>query len=157
MNVKLNSNEAKITNDSESSKVIKNTICNDWKATFDSESEELDFLSQIIKKNELINGMCFPNKQNIFRAFQLTPLAKVNAVFLSIAPYDKVDLSDGSPLANGLAFSVHENCTMHKELVALYRELASPVATFTIPTHGHFTSGPLEVSLCLTLSLTVPP
>lgn len=156
MSLKLNLMESKISNDTNITEVIQKTIFNDWKPVFDLAVEELEFISQIIKKKETNAGISFPHKEYIFRAFQLTPLASVKAVFIATEPYNGVNY-DGSPLANGLAFSVNENCTISKDLMALYNEVQITVPTFKIPTHGNLMAWALQGILLLNLALTVTP
>jgi uracil-DNA glycosylase len=152
---KLKIVEKKINNDSSILELISG-VHSSWKEVFESADDELKMIDEILIKHEATNGISFPFKTNIFKPFQLTPVSKVKAVFINVEPYAGINY-DGSPLTDGLAFSVNEQCTIPKDLLALYNEVAKNVTTFKIPTHGNLTSWAVQGILLLNLSLTVTP
>jgi len=66
------------------------------------ETDYFKKLSTVIKKDREV-GNVFPSKENVFRAFNLTPLNKVRVVILGMDPYP--NLFKGEPVACGLAFA----------------------------------------------------
>jgi uracil-DNA glycosylase len=153
---KLKIIDKKITNDSSITDLINNGAPSTWEEVFKLGADEINFVSEIIQKHENTNGISFPFRSNVFRAFQLTPLHKIKAVFINSEPYAGINY-DGSPLTDGLAFSVNDSCTIPKDLSSLYTEIARVVPDFKIPTHGNLMKWALEGILLLNLSLTVTP
>lgn len=66
--------------------------------------------------DEYENGTCFPKREEIFRAFQLTPLDKIKVVIIGQDPYHEVNQ------AHGLAFSVLSP-KLPKSLINIYKEM----------------------------------
>ena len=66
---------------------------------------------------EYQNGQCFPPQDQIFRAFELTPLDQVKVVILGQDPYH------GPGQAHGLAFSVPEGVPKPPSLVNILKEV----------------------------------
>ncbi len=67
------------------------------------------------------NSVCFPPKDQIFRAFQLTPFDEVKVVILGQDPYhDYLQ-------ANGLSFSVSEKVKTPPSLRNIFKELENDV------------------------------
>lgn len=156
MALKLKIVEQKINNDSKITDLIEVGIPTCWIEIFKNSTDELEFIDSILQKHESTHGISFPFRNNIFRAFQLTPISKIKAVFISTEPYSGINY-DGLPLANGLAFSVNESCTIPKDLNCLYAEISRVIPSFKIPTHGNLTKWALEGILLLNLALTVTP
>lgn len=59
-----------------------------------------------------------PNKENIFRAFKLTPYEKVRVVILGQDPYP------GDGVADGLAFSASDNVKTPKSLQNIFKKIS---------------------------------
>lgn len=68
-------------------------------------------------ENEYASGECFPPKEKIFRAFELTPFENVKVVIIGQDPYHN-DFQ-----ANGLCFSVSENVKAPPSLKNIFTEL----------------------------------
>lgn len=68
-------------------------------------------------KDEYAAGKCFPPKNQIFRALELTPFDEVKVVIIGQDPYHN-DFQ-----ANGLCFSVSENVTAPPSLKNIFTEL----------------------------------
>ncbi|QDP85923.1 uracil-DNA glycosylase [Chryseobacterium sp. SNU WT5] len=78
-----------------------------------------DYFLNLWQKVELeySTEKCFPPKDQIFRALELTDFDNVNVVFIGQDPYH----NDGQ--ANGLCFSVSENVTAPPSLKNIFKEL----------------------------------
>ena len=68
-------------------------------------------------ENEYASGECFPPKDQIFRAFELTPFEDIKVVIIGQDPYHN-DFQ-----ANGLCFSVSENVKAPPSLKNIFTEL----------------------------------
>ena len=68
-------------------------------------------------ENEYTSGECFPPKEQIFRAFELTPFEDIKVVIIGQDPYHN-DFQ-----ANGLCFSVSENVKAPPSLKNIFTEL----------------------------------
>lgn len=97
---------------------------------------------------EYSNYKCFPEKDNIYKAFELTPLDKVKVVILGQDPYP----TEG--VAMGLAFSVNKETKIPKSLHNMFLELESDLG-FAYPSNGDLTSWCLKGILLLNRILTV--
>ena len=103
----------------------------------------------------------FPDKYDIYKAFQLTPLHAVKVVLLGQDPYHNVGQ------AHGLAFSVQKGVQIPPSLVNIFKEISadinslaseqmSNIPTFTIPTNsGNLTAWAEQGVLLLNTALTV--
>ena len=91
-----------------------------WKKNLDTELEKpymkkLDaFLTKEIGKGKTI----YPDVENIFNAFNLTPLSKVKVVILGQDPYH------GEMQANGLSFSVNKGIKLPPSLKNIFKEIS---------------------------------
>lgn len=92
----------------------------------------------------------FPNKENTFKALELTPLENVKVVILGQDPYH------GEGQANGLAFSVNKDIKIPPSLKNIYKELNTDL-NIEIPTHGDLTHWAKQGVLLLNSVLTVEP
>jgi len=68
-------------------------------------------------ENQYASGECFPPKNQIFRAFDLTPFDEIKVVIIGQDPYHN-DFQ-----ANGLCFSVSENVKAPPSLKNIFTEL----------------------------------
>ncbi|MBS4455599.1 uracil-DNA glycosylase [Tuanshanicoccus lijuaniae] len=90
----------------------------------------------------------FPQRENIFRAFELTPYEAVRVVILGQDPYH----NPGQ--AQGLAFSVPSDMPLPPSLKNIYKELAEDVS-IALPTQGDLSSWAEQGVLLLNTTLTV--
>jgi uracil-DNA glycosylase len=102
------------------------------------------FLENERKKNIPI----YPEKQEIFAAFDHTPYVSVKAVIVGQDPYH------GTGQAHGLAFSVQKEVTPPPSLVNIFKELKSDL-DIPIPKHGYLLSWAKQGVLLLNATLTV--
>lgn len=127
-----------------------------WEEVFASAYCELEDISRILENEEKNHGFYYPRKEDLFRAFELTPLEKVRLVFIGQDPYFK-QARDGLPEAMGLSFSVRKNLPIPPSLRNIYREIQNSVPGFNTPTHGDLTKWAQQGVLLLNMSLTVRP
>lgn len=102
----------------------------DWIAPVADEFSK-DYSRKLLEfvESERQQHLVFPATENVFRAFQLTPLKDVRVVILGQDPYH----DDGQ--AHGLSFSVRSGVKLPPSLRNIYKELESDLG---IPpaTHG---------------------
>ncbi|OOF05453.1 uracil-DNA glycosylase [Salinivibrio sp. MA607] len=91
----------------------------------------------------------FPPKDDVFNAFRFTELGDVKVVILGQDPYH------GPNQAHGLSFSVRPGVKTPPSLVNIYKELATDIDGFKIPSHGYLQSWAQQGVLLLNTVLTV--
>ena len=117
------------------------------------------FLNDYLKSNaflklenfidkEYASKTIFPEYNNIFNAFNLLTPDKVKVVILGQDPYH------GSKQANGLAFSVCDECKIPPSLNNIYKELKDDVGV-SIPNNGNLIRWTHEGVLLMNSVLTV--
>lgn len=122
---------------------------NDWDDILGEEFEKHYFMDlKEFLKNEYEENIIFPKKDEIFRAFELTPYNKVKTVILGQDPYYR----EGQ--AHGLSFSVKKGIAVPKSLQNIFRELHDDLG-FEPPTHGCLEHWAQEGVLLLNTVLTV--
>ncbi len=94
----------------------------DWQNLLKEEIEKPYFsaLMRFVQK-ERTQVTIFPEEEDVFRAFRLTPFAKVKVVILGQDPY----IGEGQ--ANGLCFSVHKGVSFPPSLRNIFKELQTDV------------------------------
>jgi len=124
-------------------------IANDWLEPLSSEFHK-PYYAKLYKKviEEYKTHKVFPPAEDIFNAFNLTPLSKVKVVILGQDPYH----NDGQ--AEGLCFSVKEDVEIPPSLVNIYQELHDDLGC-TIPNHGSLRKWADQGVLLLNTVLTV--
>ena len=124
-------------------------ISNDWLQPLSGEFRKPYYktLYETIKK-EYETKRIFPAADDIFNAFNFTPLSKVKAVILGQDPYHNFDQ------AHGLCFSVKPGVEIPPSLVNIYQELHDDLG-YTIPNHGHLTKWAEQGVMLLNTVLTV--
>jgi uracil-DNA glycosylase len=91
------------------------------------------FLDQEIKKNRIV----YPQKEEIYQGFFLTPFDKVKVVILGQDPYH------GEEQAHGLAFSVRKEIKIPPSLRNIFKELKRDIGVEN-STHGNLESWALQ-------------
>ena len=127
-----------------------------WEGAFKKADYELQHINKILNKYEAINGISYPYRSNIFKAFDLTRLEDVKAVFISAEPYSGSDY-DGLPMATGLALSVRRSSPIPRSLNNLFYLMNKQIANFSVPKHADLTRWAKNGILLLNISLTVKP
>ena len=121
----------------------------DWKNKLNDELEKqyfkelLSFVQQEYQENE-----CFPEEENIFKAFELCPFEKTKVVIIGQDPYH------GKGQAHGLCFSVQPGVKIPPSLMNIYRELEEDTGK-AIPVNGNLTHWAEQGVLLLNATLTV--
>lgn len=124
-------------------------ISNDW-----LEPLKPEFSKEYYKKlyckivEEYRTKVIYPPSEDIFNAYNLTPLSKVKVVILGQDPYHNVGQ------AHGLCFSVKPDVEVPPSLVNIYKELQSDLGCY-IPNNGYLTKWAKQGVLMLNTVLTV--
>lgn len=121
-----------------------------WSEFFKTCTKELEMIS-----NQLKDQIYFPEKQNIFKAFELTDPKNIKVVIIGQDPYHSVE--NNKPICNGLAFSVNKNAKVPPSLQNIYKELKNEYPEFKIPKHGDLTKWAEQGVFLLNKDLTVKP
>ena len=124
-------------------------IQNDWLAPLSPEFKK-PYYANLYKKirEEYASTQIFPPSDEIFTAFELTPLAEVKVVIIGQDPYH------GDGQAHGLCFSVKPDIETPPSLVNIYKELNSDLGCY-IPNNGYLTEWAKQGVLMLNTVLTV--
>jgi uracil-DNA glycosylase len=119
----------------------------EWREKLKDEFSKMYFKSLLnFLKNE--NGEIYPEQENIFAAFNLTPFSKVKVVIIGQDPYH------GEGQANGLSFSVSKGIKSPPSLQNIFKELKSDLG-IEISNHGDLTKWAKQGVLLLNATLTV--
>lgn len=124
-------------------------IQNDWLAPLSPEFKK-PYYAELYKKikEEYSTRQIFPPAEEIFTAFELTPLSEVKVVIIGQDPYH------GDGQAHGLCFSVKPDIETPPSLVNIYKELNSDLGC-DIPNNGYLTKWAKQGVLMLNTVLTV--
>lgn len=124
-------------------------ISNDWLEPLKPEFGK-PYYAKLYKTvmHEYQTRLIFPPADDIFNAFELTPLSEVKVVILGQDPYH----NNGQ--AHGLCFSVKKGVEIPPSLVNIYQELHDDLGC-TIPNHGCLTKWAEQGVLMLNTVLTV--
>lgn len=106
-------------------------------------------MMQFVESQRAAGKTIYPPSEDVFNAFNLTELDKVNVVILGQDPYH------GPNQAHGLCFSVLPSVKIPPSLVNMYKELATDISGFTVPQHGFLESWAEQGVLLLNTVLTV--
>jgi uracil-DNA glycosylase len=136
------------------SEVAKRRPPPSWEQLFEDCIPEFQNVDEYIKNKEF-----YPLKQNLFRAFEFTPLHSVKVVIVGQDPYPQSINIHGKivPRAQGLSFSVHREDSIPSSLSNIYKELKSTIPDFISPYHGDLTKWTRQGVLLLNQCLTVEP
>lgn len=124
-------------------------ISNDWLGPMSAEFKK-PYYTKLYRTvlNEYQTKQIFPASDDIFNAFNLTPLSKVKVVILGQDPYH------GDGQAHGLSFSVRPNVAIPPSLLNIYQELESDCGCY-IPNNGYLEKWAKQGVLLLNTVLTV--
>ena len=121
----------------------------EWTSFLDTEINSNDFLALCNNIEELYNNkIIFPQYENIFRAFNLLTPDKVKVVIIGQDPYH------GFNQANGLAFSVCDDCKIPPSLHNIFKELVDDIGC-TYPKNGNLSIWAQQGVLLMNVVLTV--
>ena len=124
-------------------------IDNDWLEPLSVEFKK-PYYKELYKKvkQEYETKRVFPEADDIFNAFQFTPLSKVKVVILGQDPYHNYGQ------AHGLCFSVKPDVAVPPSLVNIYQELHDDLGC-DIPNNGYLKKWADQVVMLLNTVLTV--
>lgn len=124
-------------------------ISNDWLAPLRAEFKKPYYkkLYETVKQ-EYQTRAVYPDANDIFNAFDFTPLSKVKVVILGQDPYH------GPGQAHGLCFSVKPDVEIPPSLVNIYQELHDDLGCF-IPNNGYLKKWAEQGVMLLNTVLTV--
>ena len=124
-------------------------IANDWLVPLSAEFKKTYYAS-LYKKvvEEYTTHVVYPPSDEIFTAFNLTPLSKVKVVILGQDPYHEPGQ------AHGLSFSVKPGVEIPPSLVNIYKELHEDLGCY-IPDNGYLVKWAKQGVLMLNTLLTV--
>ncbi len=97
----------------------------DWETVL-APIKNSDFFDELWQKveSEYYSNTCFPPKEQVFRAFKLTPFSEVRVVIIGQDPYHN-DFQ-----ANGLCFSVSDRVSAPPSLKNIFKELQDDLGIF---------------------------
>lgn len=124
-------------------------INNDWLEPLKPEFGK-PYYKELYNKilNEYSKNVIYPPSDEIFTAFELTPLSKVKVVILGQDPYHNVNQ------AHGLSFSVKPKVDIPPSLENIYKELKDDLGCY-IPNNGYLVKWAKQGVLMLNSVLTV--
>lgn len=124
-------------------------IENDWLKPL-SEEFKKPYYKELYKKvkHEYETGIIFPDSEDIFSAFQFTPLSTVKVVILGQDPYHNYGQ------AHGLCFSVKPDVEVPPSLINIYQELHDDLGC-RIPNNGYLKKWADQGVMLLNTVLTV--
>ena len=124
-------------------------IANDWLEAIGEEFKK-EYYKKLYAfvKEEYSTNIIYPNSEDIFNAFHLTPMKQVKVVIIGQDPYHNEEQ------AHGLCFSVKPHVDIPPSLVNIYKELHSDIGC-EIPNHGHLVKWAQQGVLLLNTVLTV--
>ena len=124
-------------------------IQNDWLEPLAPEFKK-PYYAKLYKtiREEYSTRQIFPPADEIFTAFEMTPLSDVKVVIIGQDPYH------GDGQAHGLCFSVKQDVETPPSLVNMYKELNSDLGCY-IPNNGYLTKWAKQGVLMLNTVLTV--
>ena len=110
--------------------------------------EFLNPIKKRISEISLQKKKIFPHKEDIFRAFELTPFEKVKVIILGQDPYHGINQ------ANGLAFSVNKDIRFPPSLLNIFKEYSTDL-NLPIPSDGDLSGWAKQGVLLINSILTV--
>ena len=121
-----------------------------WKKVIGQEFEKpyMKNLRQFLVKEKQHNKIIYPKGQDIFKAFEMTPIDKVKVVIIGQDPYH------GPNQAHGLCFSVLPNVLIPPSLQNIFKELNADL-NIPPPKQGCLTAWAKQGVLLLNSVLTV--
>ncbi len=128
---------------------LKGKITDDWYHALSLEYDK-PYFSTLMKavEDEYASQVVYPPKEEIFTAFNLTPLSSVKVVIMGQDPYP------GAGQAHGLAFSVKPGIEVPRSLKNIYKELQDDIGC-SIPDTGYLAKWASQGVLMLNNVLTV--
>jgi uracil-DNA glycosylase len=135
------------------------TRVGDWGPVFDNSKDALDQISFLLQKDLLSGVTHTPNRDDLFQAFEKTPLSKVRVVIIGQDPYPKLS-GNGKLMAKGLSFSVASTEKIPSSLGNIFKSIKNDYPNWNPPANGDLTKwadqGVLLLNTCLTCRFDQP-
>lgn len=138
----------------ESLPLLKNRV-GTWKTAFDKARGELQQIASILDDETQKFTHPVPNKNDTFKAFELTPLNEVKVVIIGQDPYPQIN--NGTPMAKGLSFSVDKDVAIPVSLNNIFKEIKMEYPEWNRPDNGDLTKWTKQGVLLLNSCLTCRP
>ena len=124
-------------------------IDNDWLEPLSAEFKK-PYYAQLYRfvNDEYAHHTIYPNKADVFAAYDKTPLAKVKVLILGQDPYHEPNQ------AHGLCFSVNYGVDIPPSLVNIYKELHDDLGCY-VPDNGYLAKWADQGVMLLNTVLTV--
>ena len=124
-------------------------IDNDWLGPLSAEFKK-PYYARLYRfvNDEYRARTIYPRKEDVFAAYDRTPLAKVKVLILGQDPYHEPDQ------AHGLCFSVRPGTKIPPSLVNIYKELHDDLGCY-IPNNGYLVKWADQGVMLLNTVLTV--
>lgn len=123
-----------------------------WSQEFKKYKIAIKDISKRIEMTEQKYGPYYPEKENLFKAFELTPLEKIKVVIWGESPYWSTQ-DNGKPVAVGLSFATDKNIKPPPSLKNIYKEINNNFPMFKAPEDGDLSylteQGVLLLNQCL--------
>ena len=121
-----------------------------WQKIIENEKQK-DYYQKLEKEinKRYENSRVFPEKQNIFKAFSLTPIENLKVVILGQDPYH------GFGQAQGLSFSTPENIKNPPSMMNILKEIKEDLQKDSVCINGDLTPWAKDGVLLLNTILTV--
>lgn len=120
--------------------------------TFIQQQEQQEYYQQLqqqVAAERARDVPVYPPENEVFRAFQLTPLEQVRVVIVGQDPYHQANQ------AHGLAFSVARGMKIPPSLQNIYKAIQHDFPQSEIPPHGDLAGWAKQGVLLLNTALTV--
>lgn len=123
----------------------------DWSTLIEEQKQQDYFQSLLsaVQAEREAGKLIYPPEHQVFSAFEGLPFNDVKVVILGQDPYH------GPNQAHGLSFSVLPGVKIPPSLRNMYKELATDIEGFDIPSHGYLQSWLQQGVLLLNAVLTV--
>lgn len=128
---------------------MKQVFKNEWDEVLAEQFQQSYYLQlREFLKEQYASAPIYPQMEDMWTAFQLTPFHQVKVVILGQDPYH------GPGQAHGLSFSVKEDVKLPPSLRNIFKELKTDIGC-DIPVHGMLTGWAEQGVLLLNTVLTV--
>jgi uracil-DNA glycosylase len=121
-----------------------------WVSALSFQGIKAAIIDDLVARAYADRSETWPTESAVFRAFELTPIAKVRVVVVGQDPYPS------STNATGVAFSTGHRGAVTDALRAIYTNLGSD-PSFVAPKHGDLTEWTDRGALLLNAALTLGP
>lgn len=125
-------------------------VPHDWASALASQGVDATAIESIVARGYTDPANTWPIEPAVFRAYELTPFAKVRVVIVGQDPYPN------PKNATGVAFSTGARGTVSDALRAVFKNLGAD-PSFVRPTHGDLTEWADRGALLLNAALTIGP